>query len=63
MFGHHVFDADEAGVFLGGVVDEALAEVFADVGAVVVCLDEAGAALAGVGGVDVEGVEKLADVG
>jgi len=63
VFGHHVFDADEAGVFLGGVVDEALAEVFADVGAVVVCLDEAGAALAGVSGVDVEGVEKLADVG
>lgn len=56
--GDHVFDADETSVGGGGVVDEALADVVRDVGAVMVCFDGAG----GVGGVDVECVEVCADV-
>lgn len=63
MLRHHVLDADEARGRGRGVVDEALAQVGADVGAVVVGFDEAGAAAAGVGGVDVQGVEEFADFG
>lgn len=54
----HVFDADEAGVGERRVVEDALAHVGGEVGAVVVCFDVA----AGVGGVGVEGVEVGADV-
>ena len=62
VLGHHVLDADEPGVGRVGVVDQALAQVFADVRAVVVGFDEARHALAGFAGVDVHGVEEFADV-
>ncbi len=55
----HVLDPDEPGVGAGGVVDDALADVLVEVGAIVVRFD---CCAAGVGGVGVEGVEVGAEL-
>ena len=62
MLGYHVLDTDQSRIGLVAVVDEALAQVFADVCTIVVGFDEARHALAGFAGVDVHGVEEFADV-
>jgi len=55
--GDHVLDSYETGGGGGRVVDEALADVFVEIRAVVVCLDTSRR----VGGIDMEGVKMGAD--
>lgn len=62
MFRDHILHPNQPGIFCARVVDEALTQVFADVRAVVVCFHEAADAGAGFTGVDVQGVEKFANV-
>ena len=62
MFGNHVLHANQSCVLFVRVVDETLTEVFADMGAVVIRFDEASYPLARIVGIDVQGVEELADV-
>ncbi len=50
---YHVLDANQAGAGRRAIVEQALAHVFGQVTAIMVCLDDA----CWVGGVDVEGVE------
>lgn len=53
VFGDHVFDPDQSCIFLVGVVDETLPEVFADMRAVMICFDKASDSAAGLVCVDV----------
>lgn len=62
FFGNHVLDPNQACVLVGGVVDEALADSGAHMRAVMGCLDIACYVMTGLLGVDMEGIEKFADV-